>query len=226
MENQAMSDEDYQSKRLRLLLLLADASLRNREDIQQIYLKALDDLFRPNAEQNHLIDLILSQGLYFDYPSRSWKRATECEPDHADHETPAREAVLHQIRKALNHGPLSQEALIEAVTAELSVDDEEVRGFLPTASRRGAVERMADGSYRILDRSISGLDRSFLKKQLLASLHGTSWQEERAVIYNFTRYLGWGRTGHVIRQETKSLITGLLREGRLERSRTYLRKVA
>jgi hypothetical protein len=95
---------------------------------------------------------------------------------------------------------------------------------LRAAVRRGVVERQG-GSLKLLARSIDEYDRSFLKDQFLAALGGKRWTERDDAIRNLARWLGYRRTGQTIEETGRSLINGLLREGRLESQGTQIRKV-
>jgi hypothetical protein len=95
---------------------------------------------------------------------------------------------------------------------------------LRAAVRRGVVERQG-GSLKLLARSIDEYDRSFLKDQFLAALGGRRWTEREDAIRNLARWLGYRRTGPTIEETGRSLINGLLREGRLESQGTQIRKV-
>jgi hypothetical protein len=86
---------------------------------------------------------------------------------------------------------------------------------LLTAARREIVTSNGDGLI-LENRSITDYDRDALKKQFLASLEGRAWTERDEAIRNFARWLGFRRTGPSIDETTRSIINGLLREGRLE----------
>lgn len=64
-------------------------------------------------------------------------------------------------------------------------------------------------------RSIVDYDRDFLKQQFLAAI-GRAWIERDDAVREFCRWMGFARTGPVIEDTARSLINGLLREGRLE----------
>ena len=84
-----------------------------------------------------------------------------------------------------------------------------------TAVRRGVVENSGSG-LRIQSRSIEDYDRGFLKDQFLASLQGKSWTDREVAIRGFARWMGFKRTGPAIDETSRSLINGLIRDGRLE----------
>ena len=74
-------------------------------------------------------------------------------------------------------------------------------------------------------RSITDYDRDFLKEQFPASLGGRTWHECDEAIRAFARWLGFRRTGPVLDETARSLINGLLREGRLESQGSQIRRV-
>lgn len=67
-------------------------------------------------------------------------------------------------------------------------------------------------------------DRDTLKDQFLAALDGRNWQEREAAIVAFARWLGFRRTGPKIEEAAASLINGLLREGRMEKDGSRIRR--
>jgi SOS-response transcriptional repressor LexA len=96
---------------------------------------------------------------------------------------------------------------------------------LRTAVRRGVVANDGD-TISIQTRSIEDYDRDFLKDQFLASLEGRSWKERDDAIRDFARWLGFRRTGPTIDETARSLINGLIREGRLESQASAIRRTA
>jgi hypothetical protein len=93
-----------------------------------------------------------------------------------------------------------------------------------TAVRRGILGNVG-GDLKIAARSIEQYEREFLKQQFLASLGGSAWIEREDAIRAFARWLGFRRTGPTIDETARSLINGLIREGRLESDATQVRKV-
>jgi hypothetical protein len=91
---------------------------------------------------------------------------------------------------------------------------------LLTASRRGILENVG-GELRLLARSLADYDWDFLKQQFLAAI-GRAWSERDEAIREFCRWMGFARTGSVIEDTARSLINGLLREGRLEADGLFL----
>jgi hypothetical protein len=101
---------------------------------------------------------------------------------------------------------------------------EELENGIRTAVRRGILE--AHGTeLRLGARTIEEYDRGFLKEQFLASLQGRVWTEREDSLVQFARWMGYGRTGAAIEDKVRSLIHGLLKEGRLEANETRIRRV-
>ena len=91
-----------------------------------------------------------------------------------------------------------------------------------TAVRRGILKNER-GTITLLCRSIERYEREFLKDQFLASL-GRSWRGRTPATSAFARWLGFARTGPTIAGTVRSLINGLLREGRLESRSDQIRR--
>lgn len=95
-----------------------------------------------------------------------------------------------------------------------------------TAVRRGILQNGSEGlslRYRNLEQHAEG-DRNGLKDQFLASLGGRAWTEREDAIRDFARWLGFRRTGPKIDEVAASLINGLLREARLEKDGSRIRR--
>jgi hypothetical protein len=121
-----------------------------------------------------------------------------------------RETALHELAEALGYGRVGSRirALLE--------------DGLRTALRRGILHHER-GEFSLLCRSIEGYERDFLKQQFVAAI-GRTWTGRDGAARTFARWLGFTRTGETIAQEVRSLITGLLRERRLERDGTRIRR--
>lgn len=76
-----------------------------------------------------------------------------------------------------------------------------------------------------LHQNIEHYDRKYLKEQFLAALPDGTWIEREEATRAFARQLGYKRTGSTIRDTAASLINGLLREKRLEREGTRIRRM-
>ena len=129
--------------------------------------------------------------------------------------------VLQIIRQVFSEGPpRPRDDAIRDVARALGYRrtgariQEVLHADLLTAVRRGILEN-TDGTLRLRARSITELDRDFLKQQFLAAI-GRPWIDRDTAIRDFCRWLGFARTGPLIEDTARSLINGLLREGRLE----------
>jgi hypothetical protein len=129
--------------------------------------------------------------------------------------------VLAAIRQVFSDGESRErESAIREVAHELGygrtghVIEEVINKELLTAVRRGILENVR-GELKLRTRSIDDYERHFLKEQFLAAI-GRTWMEREEAVREFTRWLGFARTGRVIDEITRSLINGLLREDRIE----------
>ncbi len=134
-----------------------------------------------------------------------------------------RTAVLQVIRQVFSEGPpRERDAAIRDVARALGYRRTGARIHailhtdLLTAVRRGILENTG-GTLRLLARSITDYERDFLKQQFLAAI-GRPWIDRDTATRDFCRWLGFARTGPLIEDTARSLIHGLLREGRLEAS--------
>jgi hypothetical protein len=89
--------------------------------------------------------------------------------------------------------------------------------------RRGILENR-DGGFALLARNISEYEREMLKDQFLACLDGNKWIERNECIPRFARWLGFRRTGPNIEDTARSVINGLIREDRLEKMGSQIRR--
>jgi len=99
----------------------------------------------------------------------------------------------------------------------------ELDDAIRTAVRRGILEHREE-ELVLCSRSIEEYDRDFLKDQFLASLEGRLWTEREEAITGFARWLGFRRTGPSIDESARSLINGLLRDGRIEADGSRIRR--
>ena len=150
-----------------------------------------------------------------------------CPPAGPADESPApsdqidRTEVLQVIRQVFSEGPpRERDAAIRDVARALGYRrtgariHEILHRDMLTAVRRGILENTG-GALRLLARSITDYERDFLKQQFLAAI-GRLWIDRATATRNFCRWLGFARTGPLIGDTARSLINGLLREGRLE----------
>jgi type I restriction enzyme S subunit len=122
----------------------------------------------------------------------------------ADGQPRAREDAVRDLARALGYRRTGHRI------AEVLEKD------LTTAVRRGILDNSVRGMLSLLTRSVQDLDRDFLKTQFLASLDGHNWTDRDSAVRNFARWMGYARTGEVIDATARSLMNGLLREGRIE----------
>jgi hypothetical protein len=101
----------------------------------------------------------------------------------------------------------------------------EIDSVLRCAVERGILESSGD-VLQLAARSIQQYSRDDLKTQFLASLPTSAWIDRDDAIRAFARWLGFRRTGSAIDESTRSIISGLLRENRLERSGSKIRRLA
>lgn len=146
-------------------------------------------------------------------------------PDELD-----RDGLICRIRQLFGDGQeRGRDIAIDALARELGYQrtgtkiQEELDNALRTAVRRGilASER---GIVRLFARTIDQYERDFLKEQFLASLLGRNWIEREDAVRTFSRWMGFRRTGPTIEGAARSLINGLLREGRLESGGSQIRR--
>jgi predicted helicase len=150
---------------------------------------------------------------------------TRRDPDEQDHED-----LICRIRHMFGDGEdRERDAAIGALVRELGCQDAASR--IHTAvehALRIAIERSIlvdkSGGLRLSARNIEQYERHLLKEQFLASLSGRPWIERDEAIRAFARWMGFRRTGRSIDETARSLINGLLREGRLERQDQLIRR--
>jgi hypothetical protein len=85
---------------------------------------------------------------------------------------------------------------------------------LLTAVRRGIVVN-ENGGYTVGFKSVTECTRDSLKEDFLSAI-GRAWTSRDDAIRAFARWLAFARTGEVIEKTARSLINGLIRDGRLE----------
>src|SRR5262249_24891079 len=100
---------------------------------------------------------------------------------------------------------------------------EEIDSAIRTAARRSILENRGD-KLALCTRSIADYKRDALKDQFLASMQGHARAERDESIRRFARWLGFRRTGPSIDYAARSVINGLIRDGRLESYGSQLRR--
>lgn len=151
--------------------------------------------------------------------------------DTVSDELSGQERILN-IRQIFNgSGSLSRDHVI-ARLGELSgysaLDDasrKEMENTIRTAVRRGILESRGD-QLGIQAHAITDFDKDFLKEQFLSSLGGRGWVDRQESTRNFARWLGYRRTGPWIDEAAKSIMNGLIRQGKLEGDGARIRRVA
>jgi len=141
-----------------------------------------------------------------------------------------REDLICLIRQIFTiGGARSRETAIRELATELGYERvglrirEEIENAIRAAVRRGIV--LSEGEQLRIDcRSIEDYQRDFLKDQFLASLQGRAWADRDEAIRGFARWLGFRRTGPSIDEAARSLVRGLLKEGRLESDGPSIRR--
>lgn len=146
---------------------------------------------------------------------------THLDPDEQDHED-----LICRIRHMFVDGEeRRRDAVIDALARELGCQDaaSRIHNALHIAVERKILANER-GALRLSARNIEQYERNLLKEQFLASLSGRPWVERDEAVRAFARWMGFRRTGRSIDQTARSLINGLLREGRLERQGLLIRR--
>jgi len=156
--------------------------------------------------------------------------ATEVDARRPDPDELDREDLICRIRQLFGDGQeRERDEAIDALARELGYQrtgtriHEELNNALRTAVRRGILAS-EPRAMCLFARTIEQYDRDFLKEQFLASLLGRQWIEREDAVRAFARWMGFRRTGHAIEDMARSLINGLLREGRLESGGSEIRR--
>src|SRR5260221_9331404 len=71
---------------------------------------------------------------------------------------------------------------------------------------------------------VFGTHSGVLKDQFVAAMQGHAWAERNDSIRRFSRWLGFRRTGPSIDDTARSVINGLIRDGRLESNGSQIRR--
>ncbi|GEM_PF-129720 len=137
-------------------------------------------------------------------------------------EEPDRDELVCSIRQLLGDGRSREpESPIRELARELGHERvepgmrEALERAVRAAARRGVIRRERD-EVALLARAITDYEKAFLKEQFLVSLGGKAWRTRDEAIRGFARWMGFRRTGKLIQETGRSLITSLLRAGALE----------
>ena len=129
------------------------------------------------------------------------------------------------------HGPCDRDTAIKQAATSLGYQRvrsnvaESLSNAIRTAVKRQVL--LNGGSTLSVNRaSVADYDKDFLKTQFLAALseQGRVWTDRNEAIRAFARWLGFCRIGSKIDETARSLINGLLREGRLEKDGDTIRR--
>lgn len=141
-----------------------------------------------------------------------------------------REDLICRIRQLFGDGQeRERDEAIDALARELDYQrtgtriHEELNNALRTAVRRGILANKS-GAVSLFARTIEQYDRDFLKEQFLASLPGRQWIVRDDAVRAFARWMGYRRTGSAIEDAARSLVNGMLRDGRLESGGSQIRR--
>ena len=137
---------------------------------------------------------------------------------------------MAMIRQVFGDGePRDRERAVRELARELGYQrtgsriGENLDNAIRTAVRRGILENQGS-ALSLYARSIESYERDFLKDQFVASLQGRVWKDRDDAIRGFARWLGFRRTGPQIDETARSLVNGLIREGRLESDGPSIRR--
>jgi hypothetical protein len=100
---------------------------------------------------------------------------------------------------------------------------EELDSVIRTAVRRNILESRGDG-LSLATRSIIDYKRDFLSDQLVASMPGRSWIERDESVRRFAIWLGFRRASPFVDGAARSVISGLIRDSRLEARGSLIRR--
>jgi hypothetical protein len=140
-------------------------------------------------------------------------------------------AVLRDVLS--KNGSCDRETLIQHWAHALGyqrvgeIITETLTNAIRTAKRRGILQEKR-GQLHIDRTPVDQWDRTFLKTQFLAVINqnGRIWLERDEAIRQFSRWLGFRRTGRVIKGTVLSLINGLLRDRSIEKDgQEWIRRV-
>jgi AIPR protein len=100
---------------------------------------------------------------------------------------------------------------------------EDLESVVRTGLRRNILESR-NGGLAVATRSIIDYRQDFLKEQFVAAMPGRSWIERDESVRKFAIWLGFRRASSFIDGATRSVISGLIRDGRLEARGSLIRR--
>jgi hypothetical protein len=148
-------------------------------------------------------------------------------PSHDDFD---KDDLLAAVRDAFDAGsPLARDEVIRNAARVLGFERagsriaEALDNAIATAVRRGFIENAGD-ALRLFCGGLADWYRDAAKEQFLAAI-GRGWIEREEAIKRFSRWLGYRRAGPAFDEACRSLINGLIREGRLEAIGNEIRRL-
>jgi hypothetical protein len=133
----------------------------------------------------------------------------------------SKDELMAAVRDAFDAGnPLTRDEVVRGAARALGFERAGARiaevldDAIRTAVRRGFVEREGE-ALRLFGKALDEWDRDWVKDQFLAAI-GRAWIEREDAIKAFSLWLGYRRVGSVFEEVTRSVMNGLIREGRLE----------
>jgi hypothetical protein len=146
-----------------------------------------------------------------------------------DIEDTDRNEVMGRIRQLFGEGGArDRETALKQLSLSLGYQrlGTKVREILErdllTAVRRGILINNG-GHLQLATGGLDAVDRDELKDGFLAAI-GRSWIDREEAVRSFARFLGYARTGPVLEDTARSLMNGLIRDGRLESDGPNLRR--
>ncbi len=137
-----------------------------------------------------------------------------------------RDEMICSLRQILNQsGPRSLDDLVAELRTFFPNHQtrEDLESVIRTALRRNILESR-DGRLALGTRSIIDYRHDFLRDQFIAAMPGRSWIERDQSIRKFALWLGFRRTSSFIDGAARSVISGLIRDGRLEARGSLIRR--
>ncbi|HUC48102.1 MAG TPA: AIPR family protein [Xanthobacteraceae bacterium] len=139
-----------------------------------------------------------------------------------------RDELICSLRQVLAEtAPRSREDVIAALQASFpnTQSREDLDSVIRTALRRYILESRGD-RLALATRSIIDYKHEFLRDQFLASMQGRGWIERDESVWRFAIWLGFRRASPFIDGAARSVISGLIRDGRLEARGSLIRYAA